>query len=546
MYKEKYYKYKTKYTKLKLEGSYNINLPITKFTRKLGRNNKFSEYFNIEGIGDPRVSFFNKILSGISKNEIIMFIKTIIGLFNKENDLNIPTDLILLLFQSISPSEINNQTFYYIYLELYEYFSKSIINLLPMIHFYGNYNDYIFLLKTLFEEYYIENDSVNNKKYDSLINKILKIIANQFKFDLIEYNKSIEEKRNPNITSLAKNISEITKFKIFDKLLKLIYSNNNQEYKLQFEIDLANLNESLDNNEVYLMAQKYSELEFEKKYIELSHLNENKLNLNSQIHSEQLQLHEIIRIILNIGISNLTTKQKSFLIDEWNNYLSNKKINSKNLIPIIDVSGSMYGIPIYVGLACAILLSELNPKKIRDKLITFSENPSWMNLNKLNNIISKIEKIKKSSWDQNINFELVYNLIINLILEKKLSEKDVPNIIIFTDKTMINTWNGKHNLIIDKFKEIGLKLSKKYYDVPNLIYWNLRSNDISYSKSGNIISISGFSQQLLDNFLFNENQNFKEWTIPNLPDSFEMMRNRLDDDRYSLIKKYINVSSFNK
>ena len=178
---------------------------------------------------------------------------------------------------------------------------------------------------------------------------------------------------------------------------------------------------------------------------------------------------------------------------EWktiiDNYNEENQMNEDNdIIPIVDVSGSMYQKinntePIYVSIALGLLLSQLNKGVFHNKIITFSESPNFFTIEG-ETLREKIISISRSTFGLNTDFLKIADLLIsNNIPSKK--------IICFTD--MQFDAGQSHNLFIQKFKD-------NYLEVPELIYWNLtgKYNTFPINNDNECTSIiSGYSEQLL-------------------------------------------------
>ena len=153
-----------------------------------------------------------------------------------------------------------------------------------------------------------------------------------------------------------------------------------------------------------------------------------------------------------------------------------KRIDLGKLIPVVDVSGSMAGTPMEVAIALGILISELSQPAFRDRMITFSSVPSWIDLSSIPTLELKVRVTMKAQWGLKTNLDKVMELIIQVIRQHKLSEDDIPDLIIFSDMqfdiAVGNIDNGKTQLqrITKRFHDIGIELTGKPYNVPRIIF----------------------------------------------------------------------------
>jgi hypothetical protein len=174
--------------------------------------------------------------------------------------------------------------------------------------------------------------------------------------------------------------------------------------------------------------------------------------------------------------------------------------------------------PIYVSIALGLLISELNSGYLHNKIMTFSRNPKFVNVQG-ETLRDKIKYISSVPFGLNTDFLKVADLIIaTSLLDPSFSYKKIicltdmqfdtangNNNYLYNNEGDETTMNSKniHENFINKFKNSGL-------DIPELIYWNLSSKynnfpiDTNYE---NTSIVSGFSEQLLTVILNNDKIN---------------------------------------
>jgi len=177
-----------------------------------------------------------------------------------------------------------------------------------------------------------------------------------------------------------------------------------------------------------------------------------------------------------------------------------------NMVSMVDVSGSMEGDPMDVAIAMGIRVADKSV--LGKRVMTFSSNPKWVNLDNCDGFVSQVEVIKRAEWGMGTNFRLALKMILDAIVENKMDPKDVQNMIlvIFSDmqidaadsqssETMFET-------ITNMYKEAGLRTHGTPYKPPHLLFWNLRSTSgfPSLSSQHNTTMLSGFSPSLLNLF----------------------------------------------
>ncbi|XP_059636006.1 uncharacterized protein LOC132278214 [Cornus florida] len=181
----------------------------------------------------------------------------------------------------------------------------------------------------------------------------------------------------------------------------------------------------------------------------------------------------------------------------------------KNCLAICDVSGSMtyrltIGIPtpLDVSVALGLLVSDLSEEPWKGKLITFSRNPQ-LQMIKGESLESKVSSIERMHWDLNTDFQRVFDKILEVAKEGKLSEEQmIKRLFVFSDMEFDlaswNPWETDYEAICRKFKESGYGSC-----VPEIVFWNLRDSRAtpvpSHQKA--VALVSGFSKNLLKVFL---------------------------------------------
>ena len=189
---------------------------------------------------------------------------------------------------------------------------------------------------------------------------------------------------------------------------------------------------------------------------------------------------------------------------QWkNNSSQNDELN--NCIALIDISVSMHGTPICVANALGIRIAEKS--KLGKRIMTFDNNPKWINLEKCEEFVSMTKLICRDTGSST-NFYAALEIILDAIIETKLKPEEVSDLtlVILSDMqingTVHNNSQTVYETIEQKYKEAGIKLYNKPFNTPHIVFWNLRSTDgfpvLSIQK--NTSMITGFNPSLLNTF----------------------------------------------
>jgi hypothetical protein len=233
------------------------------------------------------------------------------------------------------------------------------------------------------------------------------------------------------------------------------------------------------------------------------------------ISSKVILLNDFTKNALDIiKNKNIISGEKMIINSQWKNYIKN--INTfHNIIPIIDTSFSfsMSNDSLYAAISLGILISEKTT--FSKRILTLDAMPSWINLESCKNYIEMVEKVYNeiSLNGLNANFYTTLDFILETIIREKISHEQVENMklaifsdmqVDLSDTTFISLYEGIKN----KYEAIGLKYYKKPFNVPHIIFWNLKSTNgfpvTSYQF--NVSLLSGFSPSCLDYFHYHNNK----------------------------------------
>jgi hypothetical protein len=172
---------------------------------------------------------------------------------------------------------------------------------------------------------------------------------------------------------------------------------------------------------------------------------------------------------------------------------------------MVDVSGSMSGDPLHAAIALGLRIADKS--LLGKRVLTFSANPTWVNLDDCDNFISMVDKVQRADWGMNTNFAAALNMILDAIVQHKLQPEDVEDMVltILSDMQIDqadHSYGSMMTMIEHKYAEAGMRLYKKPFKPPHILFWNLRSTSgfPALSTQKNASMMSGFSAALLNLF----------------------------------------------
>ncbi len=212
---------------------------------------------------------------------------------------------------------------------------------------------------------------------------------------------------------------------------------------------------------------------------------------------------------------------------QWNclpNYLENSE---ERILPVCDVSGSMSGTPMDISVSLGLYFSERNKSVFKDAFITFSEKPKLQHLK--GTLAQRIQQLESADWGMSTNLVAVFELILNAAVTNKLSNDDLPTMIVIISDMEFNMASKSQT----NFEFIKKTFDEYEYKCPSLIFWNVngRENNVPVNKNDkNVALVSGCSPVTIKSIL-----SAREIT------PVEVMMTALNDKRYSCLDLEVRV-----
>lgn len=255
-----------------------------------------------------------------------------------------------------------------------------------------------------------------------------------------------------------------------------------------------------------------------------------------------------------------TSKQQQILYDAmWNalpNYFDGK---NESGICVVDVSGSMSGIPMEVAISLGMYCADKCTGPFKDHFITFSSNPELVQITG-SNIVEKVRNISRANWDSSTNLEAVFDLILQTAINNRCKQDELPNKLYIISDMQFNEARGDYGYSRDYWARIFRQpvnaynrpfmkqMEQKYhdagYEMPILIYWNVRESNCGMFQQTvedkQCAMISGYSASLFKAVL--EGTTYEEevredgsTTLKETVDPMVVMLTALNNERYDRV-----------
>lgn len=351
--------------------------------------------------------------------------------------------------------------------------------------------------------------------------------------------------------------------------------------KTEYRKLISSLNKKLDTLQIKQCANTWSDIDFSKvTSVSLGKQKKAFLNVNNKgesrypdrvdraecavnfnAHVQKAVKGEVEMKGARVGMADFAKQarqlyrqgsqvEKDLLNSQWRD---NSKLTGEleNMIAMVDLSGSMSGDPMDVAIALGIRIAEKS--KLGKRVMTFTMNPRWVNLEPFDDFVSQVQAVEAGDVGYNTDFHKALNLILDTIVENKMTPEDVENmtLVMLSDMQIdeaepidhycrIST-NGAqkraalYETIKIKYAEAGMRVHGKPYNPPHILFWNLRNTSgfPCLSNEKNVSMMAGFSPALLN--LFCENgvdalQSCTPWSI---------LVQSLENNRYKILGDYL-------
>lgn len=205
-----------------------------------------------------------------------------------------------------------------------------------------------------------------------------------------------------------------------------------------------------------------------------------------KINASQVYPHDLVKKYINWD-EDEEVVEDDVVEAQWD-VIAKSVPGLQKSIAVVDVSGSMAGLPMQVAIALGILSLGVDNK---NQLITFSDNPKLHEI-KEGSLMSKVKQVMTMEWGYSTNFESVMTLVFDMMVNGASLEK----VFVFSDMqfnvAMANSESTHYEIMKNKFAQKDLKM-------PTVIFWNLNGAPCDFPTvcdEKNVVLLSGYSPSL--------------------------------------------------
>ena len=219
----------------------------------------------------------------------------------------------------------------------------------------------------------------------------------------------------------------------------------------------------------------------------------------------------------------MTEIDRAALDKYWKNLDNYYEDNIENGIAVVDVSGSMAGVPMEAAISMGAYIAERGHGPFANHFITFSEHPALVKFEGID-IVDKFQRCRKADWGYNTNIEKVLDMLLSVALDKHTNPEDIPSrLYIFSDMEFDRGMSIRGRDTDTLFEAHAKKWAVYGYQMPQVVFWNLdaRTQNIP-AMGGRFAYVSGFSMSILK-------------TILSGKDGYDIMLSTLLSNRYEAV-----------
>lgn len=353
--------------------------------------------------------------------------------------------------------------------------------------------------------------------------------------------------------------------------------------RAQYRIICATLNRHLDTVQIKQSANNWASIDHSKTTsITMAKQRRAFMNLGTGNQNEQrsdnadrIQCAENLKAYMesikrngkevkgrHVGLETFTTQammtmnnedEADILNSQWRDNGNLKNADGLGaMVAVVDVSGSMTGDPMNAAIALGCRVAE---KSILGKrVMTFSAEPSWINLEKCDTFTEMVREITRSDRHAGLNtdFYKALDMILKVVEDNHIPPQVVENMIlaVFSDMQIDDNlsvmngdsygpsqkqkesaranWDTLFTKIKSKYEAVGMRMYGVPLKPPHILFWNLRNTNgfPALSTEAGCSMMSGYDPTILNLFCEVGMAALKEYS------PYKMLLKQLENSRY--------------
>ena len=186
----------------------------------------------------------------------------------------------------------------------------------------------------------------------------------------------------------------------------------------------------------------------------------------------------------------------------WNNLPDLLSESEENILPMIDVSGSMMGEPLAIATSLGMYLSERTKGEFRDMFLTFSEHPELVRLEG-DSVMERLRRIVNADWGMSTDFEKAYQHILDVAVKHDVVPESMPSMLLVLSDMQFNDSQRD----VTHFTHMKKVYEDAGYELPKIVFWNLDAHmgTPAECSDDSVAMVSGYSPSIMKAVLNAEN-----------------------------------------
>jgi hypothetical protein len=183
----------------------------------------------------------------------------------------------------------------------------------------------------------------------------------------------------------------------------------------------------------------------------------------------------------------------------WKNLPDLLVDSTETILPMIDVSGSMFGKPLSVAMSLGMYLAERNKSELKNKFLTFSENPQIVSIDETKSLADKFRDINSADWGMNTDFEKAYTELLKLAKKHDVNPDSMPTMLLVLSDMQFDESQGCNGEMKTHFSWMEEEYEEAGYKFPKIVFWDLHAHtgQPAECSDNNVAMVSGFSPSIM-------------------------------------------------
>lgn len=214
----------------------------------------------------------------------------------------------------------------------------------------------------------------------------------------------------------------------------------------------------------------------------------------TKINASAVYPYDVIKTIRFGGDDTVANEQWKALPDY---------IDDQNILPMVDVSGSMccpagnnpnvqcIDVSLSLGLYCA----SKNKGAFKDMFLTFSARPAIQKVS--GTLKQRMNQMNSSEWGMNTDLIAAFRHILKLATANDVPQADMPSVVLILSDMQFDQCARFDDSAMESIKR---QYATAGYNVPVVVFWNLNASygnaPVTFSEKG-VALVSGFSPAIM-------------------------------------------------